>query len=54
MKDFIRAAGMDETEMRAPDSWAFYECDRCAFRVKEFINGRIEIPDNDEWNQFCE
>jgi len=35
------------------ESCAYYECDRCGFRTKEFIGGRTEIADNDEWAQFC-
>ena len=47
--------GADETQTSGdPDARAYYECDRCGFRVKEFIDGRTEIPDNDEWDQFCE
>jgi hypothetical protein len=54
MKDFRQADAPDETGERSPESRAYYECDTCAFRVKEFINGRIELPDDEEWNQFCE
>ena len=36
------------------EACAYYECDRCGFRVKEFESGRTEITDNDEWEQFCE
>ncbi len=34
------------------ESCAYYECDRCGFRVKEFETGRTEIPDGEEWEQL--
>lgn len=53
MKDFVRANCVDETGNRYPDSWTYYECDRCGFRTKEFEDGRTEIADGDEWDQIC-
>ena len=50
----IRNSLQAETEARDSESPAFYECDKCGFRVKEFETGRTEIPDDDEWEQFCE
>jgi hypothetical protein len=35
------------------ESCAYFECDRCGFRTKEFEDGRIEIADGDEWDQIC-
>ena len=51
MRDFVSS---DEGENRDAERCAYYECDRCGFRVKEFETGRTEIPDGDEWDQFCE
>jgi len=45
---------VNETQDRDAESFAFYECDRCGFRTKEFETGRTEIPDGDEWDEFCE
>lgn len=47
------AAADGETEMSEEESRAYYECDKCGFRVKEFADGRTDFPDNDEWAQFC-
>jgi hypothetical protein len=52
LKNFIQESGAQETAR--PESRAFYECEKCGFRVKEFIDGRTEIADDDEWSRFCE
>ena len=53
MQDFVRANSAEEAEKLDAESWTYYECDKCGFRVKEFESGRTEIADNDEWDQFC-
>ncbi|HEY8559806.1 MAG TPA: hypothetical protein VIL74_05340 [Pyrinomonadaceae bacterium] len=47
IKDSVQT---DESE----NACAYYECDRCGFRVKEYETGRTEIPDGDEWERLCE
>jgi hypothetical protein len=42
------------SERENHESAAFYECDKCGFRVKEFADGRIEMAGDDEWNEFCQ
>jgi hypothetical protein len=53
IKEPVRETGADKTGTDNSGSWAYYECDRCGFRVKESTNGRTELPDDAEWNQFC-
>jgi len=49
VKSFNRANGADD-----PESRAYYECDKCGFRVKEFIGGRTEMPTDSEWERISE
>jgi hypothetical protein len=54
MKNSNQEIGLDETQIQRYESQAYYECDRCGFRVRESIDGRIDLPNDDEWNQFSE
>ena len=47
----FRAGEANETANNDSDSAALYECDRCGFRVKEFVDGRIEVAGDDEWDE---
>ena len=52
-RNWIRATCVNETGQRYPDSWTYYECDRCDARLKVFINGRIADATNKEWLEHC-
>ena len=46
--------GKERAVNDSEESFAYYECDRCGFRVRESETGRTEIPSDEEWTQFCE
>lgn len=53
-RNWIRATCVDDNGQRYPDSWTYYECDRCGDRSKRFLDGRIEVPSPVEWQRHCQ
>ncbi len=53
-RNWIRATCVDDNGQRYPDSWTYYECDRCGDRSKHFLDGRIEVPSPVEWQRHCQ
>jgi hypothetical protein len=43
----------DDAGRRYPDSWTYSECDRCAAREKRYLDGRVAVPTDEEWEQHC-
>ncbi|GMV27854.1 MAG: hypothetical protein AMXMBFR58_38850 [Phycisphaerae bacterium] len=52
-RNWIRATMVNDAGERHPDSWTYYECDRCGARSKVFLDGRVEVPTTDEWQRHC-
>lgn len=48
--DWVRATCVDESGQRYPDSWTYYECEGCGARTKEYLDGRVETPSDEEWD----
>ena len=51
MRNWLRATSVDDTGKRFPDSWAYFECDRCAARLKVYFGGKIDDVGDEEWEQ---
>jgi predicted nucleic acid-binding Zn-ribbon protein len=52
-KNWIRATCVDNNGNRYPDSWTYYECDKCGCRLKIFRNKKVEEPTDEEWTWHC-
>jgi ribosomal protein L40E len=53
MRSLIRATCVDAEGRRYPDSWTYYECVSCGARSKQYADGRIEAPSEEEWRLNC-
>ena len=51
VRNWIRATCVDEQGHRYPDSWTYESCEGCAFRAKRHVDGRVEVPSEEEWRQ---
>ena len=52
-KNILRATLVDDQGQRYPDSWSYYLCEACDAKLKIYINGRVEMPTDEEWIQHC-
>jgi len=50
-RSWIRATCVDERGQRYPDSWTYQSCDSCGARTKKYVDGRVEVPSEEEWRQ---
>src|SRR5260221_6881346 len=48
MRNWIRATCVDEHGRRYPDSWVLESCEGCGARTKRHLDGRIEVPSDEE------
>ena len=48
-RNWIRATCVDAQGERYPDSWTYESCDRCGGRSKRYLDGRVEVPSDEEW-----
>lgn len=52
MKNHIRAS-IEINGQRAPDSWAYFQCEFCYVRLKQHLGKPYETPTESEWDQHC-
>jgi hypothetical protein len=52
LMEFIRATIVVDGR-RAPEAWAYFQCDECSARFKQYLGGELTTPSDEEWDKFC-